>query len=557
VKYYRLICFLCGLTCLVISNVSCQTAQRYIRGQVLDESGSPVAGASVNIQGTTNKAWTDNKGEFSLGGLPSGVPVTVSAWSEGYYCAKSERIVPPAAGITLTLRLYQTTDNPDYEWIPPVGENSCYSCKPGVTQVWLDNDAHSGSALNLRYLTMYTGTDVHGNQSLPTRYAFIRDYGSIPLPPDSSLPYFGPGYRLDFPATTGNCATCHNPGAAVDSPYGTDPAEVTGVDLYGIHCDYCHKVAAVRLDPATGMPYPNRPGVLSQDIRRPFPEDEARYQLFFGSFVDDNVPEEDTYLPLIQQSQFCAPCHFGIFWDTLVYNSFGEWLESPYSDPDAGMTCQECHMPVPTLLDGVAITNVAPGKGGIERDPLAIAAHTFPGASSQDLLENTVTMSVQAERAGGQVSVSVTLLNDRAGHHVPTDSPLRQMILLVQAKGPEGQPLDLLAGPTLPDWAGIGDQADGYYAGVPGVGYAKILMELWTEVTPTGAYWNPTRVVSDNRIPALGSHTSHYIFSAPSGDVRIEVGLIYRRAFISLADQKGWEVPDILMDAQAIELSMP
>jgi len=149
------------------------------------------------------------------------------------------------------------------------------------------------------------------------------------------------------------------------------------------------------------------------------------------------------------------------------------------------------------------------------------------------------------------------LLNDRAGHHVPTDSPLRQMILLVQAKGPEGQPLDLLAGPTLPDWAGIGDQADGYYAGVPGVGYAKILMELWTEVTPTGAYWNPTRVVSDNRIPALGSHTSHYIFSAPSGDVRIEVGLIYRRAFISLADQKGWEVPDILMDAQAIELSMP
>ena len=59
------------------------------------------------------------------------------------------------------------------------------------------------------------------------------------------------------------------------------------------------------------------PGVLSMDIRRPFPEDEDRYQLFFGTFDDDNVPEEDTYLPLLEESQFCAPCHFGVFWDTV------------------------------------------------------------------------------------------------------------------------------------------------------------------------------------------------------------------------------------------------
>ena len=31
---------------------------------------------------------------------------------------------------------------------------------------------------------------------------------------------------------------------------------------------------------------------------------------------------------------------------TLIYNSYGEWLDSPYSDPKTGKTCQECHMPM-------------------------------------------------------------------------------------------------------------------------------------------------------------------------------------------------------------------
>jgi hypothetical protein len=314
-------------------------------------------------------------------------------------------------------------------------------------------------------------------------------------------------------------------------------------------------VAGVILDPVSGLPYPNMPGVLSQDIRRPFPDDPDRYQIFFGSFDDDNVPMEDTYLPLIQASQWCAPCHYGVFWDTPVYNSFGEWLASPYSDPQTGLTCQQCHMPAPSMLDGQPITNVAPGLGGVERDPLTIPAHTFPGASSQELLQNAVTMSVSARREAGQILVDVTILNDRTGHHVPTDSPLRQMLLLVQATGPGGEALTLVDGPTLPDWAGVGDPAEGYYAGLPGQGYAKILAEVWTGVSPSGAYWNPTRIVSDNRIPAFGSDTTHYVFTTPlEGGVRLQVSLLYRRAFIQLMDWKGWQVPDIVMETETIEL---
>jgi len=526
-----------------------------ITGTVLDPQGAPLAQATVRIQATTNETRTDEQGRFILLDLEEGTSVTVSAWKAGYYCAKVEGVTPPAAEIRISMRLVQTDDNPNYQWIPPTGENSCYSCKPGVTQVWLDNDAHGKSALNQRFLTMYNGTDVNGNQSPLTRYGYSRDYGRIPLRPDLTQPFYGPGYKLDFPDTTGNCAACHTPGAAIDAPYGTDPNTVSGVNQFGVHCDYCHKVAGVSLDPATGLPYLNMPGVLSQDIRRPFPEDPDRYQIFFANFDDDNVPMEDTYLPLIKESQWCAPCHFGVFWDTVVYNSFGEWLASSYSDPVNGKTCQQCHMSAPTMLDGQPVINIAPDKGGVERDPLTIPAHTFPGASSIDLLQNAVAMSVSARKDGNRAIVEVTILNDRTGHDVPSDSPLRQMILLVQAVGSDSEALVLADGPRLPDWAGVGDPSQGYYAGLPGQGYARILEEVWTGISPSGAYWNPTRVVSDNRIPAFGSDTSTFTFTADTeGKVTIDVSLLYRRAFIELMDWKGWDVPDILMEAERIEV---
>ena len=538
---------------LPVNTNAARTSQ--ISGFVLDQDGNPVAGALVRIQATSHATTSDRQGRFSLDGLEAGAALTVSAWKDLYYCAKQESVAPPAQDIRLVLHLYQTADNPDYAWVPPTGQNSCYSCKPGVTQVWLDNDAHGKSARNPRFLSMYYGTDLQGNRSPLTRYTQNLDYGRVPLPPDLSKPYFGPGYKLDFPDAAGNCAACHIPGAAVDDPYGVDPASVSGVNTFGVHCDFCHKVAAVRLDAQSGKPYLGMPGVLSMDIRRPFPQDTNRYQLFFGTFDDDNVPLEDTKLPLLAQSQFCAPCHFGVFWDTLVYNSFGEWLDSPYSDPKTGKTCQDCHTPSPTLLNGSPLTNVAPGKGGVERDLASIHAHTFPGAASQALLRNALSMTAAASLADGRLAVDVRLTNDKTGHHVPTDSPLRQLILLVEAKDDQGKMLAQVGGDTIPVWGGVGDPARGYYAGLPGKAFAKVLAELWTEITPSGAYWNPTRLVSDNRLAAYATDLSQYVFNAPSqSDITVRVRLIYRRAYRALADQKGWNIPDILMAEDVIQV---
>ena len=107
----------------------------------------------------------------------------------------------------------------------------------------------------------------------------------------------------------------------------------------------------------------------------------------------------------------------------------------------------------------------------------------------------------------------------------------------------------------MPEWGGIGDPSEGYCAGLPGKAFAKVLEETWTEITPSAAYWNPTRVLSDNRLAAFATDRSNYTFAAPhEGEVKVEVTLLLRRAFVELTDQKGWDVPDKIMEQQTVQL---
>lgn len=190
----------------------------------------------------------------------------------------------------------------------------------------------------------------------------------------------------------------------------------------------------------------------------------------------------------MKQSEICAPCHTASFWGVPIYQSFAEWQTSPY--PAEGKTCQSCHM----QPDGVT-TNFAPGRGGVERDPHTIPTHSFPGATDETLLQNAAEITVTTWREGDQLIVDVSVTNAKGGHHIPTGSPLRQIFLVVTATDEQGQTLVFQTGPRLPDWSGD-------LAGLPGVYFAKILKQLWTGVMPTGAYWTPTRLVEDTRLPA-------------------------------------------------------
>jgi hypothetical protein len=518
-----------------------------VAGYVIDAEG-PVAEALVRVKATENKTLTDKDGWFELTGLTPGVPVTITAWAEGYFVGWVEDATTLDAPLEISLKPYFTYDNHEYDWFSAEGESgslSCAHCMPCYEE-WVE-DAHSRSAVNPRFLSMYNGTDLSGNQSPLTRLTASSDYGFIPLPPDPAEPYYGPGYKLDFPDSDGNCAACHVPAQAAHpgQAYASNPNLASGIELEGVFCEFCHKIGAVFLEPGSALPRANMPGVLSLKLHRPKGDD----QLFFGNF--DDVTRRVSRLPLEEESAFCAPCHYGVFWDVVIYNSYGEWLESAYSDPESGKTCQDCHMP---SVDYDYF--VYPDKGGEIRDPSRIFSHRMPGAADEALLREAVDLQVEAIRRADRVTVEVKVSNDNTGHKVPTDSPLRQMLLLVEAENSPGRPTIMLEGDRIPAWGGEGGAIEeGYYAGQPGRGYALILIEKWTNVSPTGAYWNPVAVVEDTRLSPYESDRSRYVFQAdPAEEVRVRVRLIFRRAYKQLTDQKGWEDPDIIMGEIVMDL---
>jgi hypothetical protein len=138
--------------------------------------------------------------------------------------------------------------------------------------------------------------------------------------------------------------------------------------------------------------------------------------------------------------------------------------------------------------------------------------------------------------------VTVDVTNDQTGHDVPTDSPLRHLILLVEATDAAGEKLVWRSGRLLPEWAGE-------YRGETGRIFAKILRDDLTGEMPTGAIWRPVTVASDTRIPAKATRRNSFSFTPPAdGLSNIRVRLIYRRAWPDLSKWKGWNDPDVLME---------
>ncbi len=539
-------------------------------GLVLDQNGQPIADAIVRLQTTEIFTLSDEEGFFRLDELELSEPKSITAWQEGYFinnaiASKVEQ------SITIVLHEISITDNVHYSWLESISANGegedqgCAACHSatkdeplGMLPVdeWL-LDVHSQSAVNQRFLSVYNGTDTLGNKSPDTVFfpssptsRNQSGYSYVALPVDESMPYFGPGYRIDYPESAGNCGACHVPGEAAKPGKGfsANPNLVEDAEQEGVFCDLCHKVWDVILEPDTKLPNENSPGVLSFDFRRP-----AEGHQFFAGPYDDVAPGEDTYSSIQNESAYCAACHFGVFWNERIYNSYGEWLESNYSDPESGQTCQNCHMP-----SRGASYFALPSSGGLERDPETIFSHRMPGAMDVEFLRDGLSLDSAVEYVKGGVSVIVEIRNDNTGHKYPTDYPGRQLILLVEARGPDDQPLKLREGDTLPEWVGVGDPDKGYYSNLPGRAYAIILKEVWTGKTPTIAYWNPFEIISDTRIDPHEIAVSEFLFERPdTGEVEINIRLIFRRNFIEVLDWKQWDSPDILVEELEIGLAQP
>ncbi len=511
---------------------------RSISGVVSDEAGHPVDGALVRLQGTNITTRSDAHGRFRIAARDEARHVT--AWKPGFFNGGAQ-LAGGNESYRIRLKPLPQGDNAVYRWtptrLPPDGKAPEHAAAPcetchtrdafPVVDEW-QGSAHARAATNPFFLSVFNG-----------------DRSTAGLVPEL-------GYKRDFPKSNGNCAACHVPALALENAFDADPNRARAVEREGVFCDFCHKVSNVTVD-ATG----GRPGVLSMSFSRP-PEGE---KLFLGPF-DDAFPGPDSFHPLFKESRYCAGCHNGRFWNVSVYSEFDEWAASGYAR--RGIQCQNCHMKPDGKTHRVALEK----EGAIRRDPLTVASHAFPGIADEKFMRDAVELQAVAVRARGRIEVTVTVRNRGAGHHLPTGNPMRNLVLLVDARDAEGRRLELVAGERLPAWAGRGAEENGNYAGLPGKGYAKVLQTLsqypadrrqaasFAPIYPA-PHWRPVLLESDNRIPAEGSDTSAFSFASPSGggSVRVSVRFIYRRVFRSWLEPDAKPLGDLLLAEKSSTLA--
>jgi len=492
-----------------------------VTGIVTDLSGTPIVEALVSVRATKTRTLSGGDGRFELTGIKDG-PLIVIAARKGYYNG-SHWLDAPTTGIRIELEAIPQDDNPDYQF---VRAKSCGGCHDDQFEDWTGS-AMAQAGTNRWVYDIYDGSGTEGGNG---GFVYVRDSAYSHVNPASE------------------CAACHQPEAWARNPYQPlDPLDSmsTGA-LHGISCDLCHKIANVDESKA------NYPGLYPGSVTLTRPA-EASSQVQYGVLGDTEFDLDANIMRPSYQPQLtaamCGACHQdmndpdedGDFADeegVISEPTYLEWLASPYGDPDSPLytTCVDCHMPP-------SGANTAGGWYGYsfpDRDTLTIRSHRIEGTTAR-YLENALTLQMESRILNQQLHVDIRIINDQTGHHVPDGVTVRNMVLLVEANGRRnGQPLTQLRGPVVDDLGGVGDPAQGYFAGLPGILFAKVNHDA-SGNGPT-FFTDATGIQWDNRIAALGVDESSYVFDLPSEGAGVDVRarLIYRRAFRFLVDAKGW-----------------
>lgn len=477
---------LAGLLALLVLFQS-RHEQRYldrpsIQGEVRDECG-PIEDALVRFKGASASTMTDQHGRFSL--PDSTASPRITAMKPGYFIAGVRRDALP---FRLQLHRLPAADNPDYAWVDPTpdphGEHNCANCHRHIYQEWRDS-GHGRSATGRQFRDLYTGAG--GGWGLLTQH----------------------------PDGRGVCAACHAPTVKPGDPALLRLDKVSGVPAQGVHCDYCHKVSGIGND-EIGLAH----GRDLLQLLRP-----TEGQLFFGP-LDDVDRGDDVFSPFMRDSRACAACHEGVVFGVHVYSTYSEWLDSPARG--AGQHCQHCHMKPTGRL-----TNIAPGKGGIERDPFTLGNHLFFAESRADMLRRC--LRVQVSRTG--TSVAIELRTEGVGHRVPTGFIDRHLLLIVEAHDNTGQPIELRSGPRLPPFAGPD------LNGKPGKLFAKLLRD--EQGRQPAPFWLALPDSDDSRLQPGRPEFLQFHFAAQPVSVRVRV--VHRRFWTEVERQKQWPTSDFVV----------
>ncbi|TCK17980.1 cytochrome c554/c'-like protein [Thiogranum longum] len=348
----------------------------------------------------------------------------------------------------------------------------------------------------------------------------------------------GMGYKGFHPDEPGDCANCHTPDVVLNEGHEVDLTEAIDKGSQGISCDFCHTVADVRVirDPDTGR--------YTTDINHVVTR--ARGDTKRGPYDDAVSPAHKTVMsPIHLKSEFCAMCHLNQE-HLLSISTYADW-KAAYDKGAVTQQCQECHMPTGGKDRPVAI-------GGKVRKAETIRRHLFHGGHSKDMLDKAATLKLEAGKKDGVLVVDASVTNSGAGHTLPGGATLRNIILVVDAQDAAGNHLQHLGGKQekLPPLAGVGN-TERDFAGHPGKMFARPFVTK-TGMVPAGGF-NADHELFNTRIPPRETDHSTFHFTLPEkGAIKVTARLIYRWTYKPMADKKGWDLEDIEMTRQSVEV---
>ena len=391
--------------------------------RVVDTSGAPVSRATVQPKGNDRiRMTTDDGGRAVLSVAPGDFDVgpVVSAGAYGFQSA--DAVLPRAAlgrktaqtvQLTVTLARMHTRDDPRYVWHrPDRGHDADDAMACGTCHEW------------------------HYQEWILSRHALSADNGHVAYVTEQLRKTPGASVTLD-------CDGCHRPGHAAyeSAPFSRRSA------LSGNHCDLCHKISHVGDIHASGV-------LGSLYLVRPSPDSAQRpggIHQVFGPRADSTFAYMGAvYNPLFEASHLCAGCHQGggAHHQTGLpkMNTFEEWRAWAATRRDESFrSCQDCHMPGATTRnqDGMLLEQLA--WDGIHRTPGTVHSHRFAGTEPR-FARTALRVDIDKRRVDGALEVVLAVTNVGAGHHVPTGSWTKHVLVGVWARQGE-QWLPLREGP--------------------------------------------------------------------------------------------------------------
>ena len=194
------------------------------------------------------------------------------------------------------------------------------------------------------------------------------------------------------------CDVCHRPLARYRA---AAPAVAEGVT-----CDVCHTLREIT---ATKTPAPRFELEVAQPVK-------------YGPYCElaDHYFHRMGCSPLHRKSALCAACHERQGDGSRVYTTWSEWRETRYAE--RGVQCQDCHMPA---------VRAPIAEGGAVRDRVGDHRVALPAGGA--------SLEVSARAEGEALAVTAAVVNKGAGHHLPTGSPDRRLVVRAVALDPAGR----------------------------------------------------------------------------------------------------------------------